>query len=423
MTSPPLPLKSQPSAGSLSRRTAVTLGLAAGLAPRRPRAQAPSEVKIAMLVPLSGPWARQGILEQMGARLAIEDVNAAGGIKSMGGAKLKLVEYDTQESAEKAKDAAQRMIAQEPDLVGGFGCWLSSFTLAATEVTERAELPWLTLSYSDLITGRGFKHVFQSSPTANRQAEEMLPMVMELAQKASGKKPTKVALIGDNTASSVSFMKPMREHLVQELGLTIVTDEVYTPPLADATTMIQRVRSGRPDFLVLQSTNVPDDKLLVDKFAEFNMKSDRLPKIGGGGHWTVPELLKVVGAENMEGILVGLANWPGKRQADLEKRFIERTKEPWFGHDSIFAYVHVMILKEAIERSGIADRRKVSAAIRDLDMTDGPALFFPDGRLKYDENGRRVGAKLCIVQWRGGKPVPVYPPSIATHDVLWSKTS
>ena len=58
------------------------------------------------------------------------------------------------------------MIAQEPDLVGGFGCWLSTFTLAVTEVTERAQLPWLTLSYSDLITGRGFKYVFQSSPTA-----------------------------------------------------------------------------------------------------------------------------------------------------------------------------------------------------------------------------------------------------------------
>jgi branched-chain amino acid transport system substrate-binding protein len=106
----------------------------------------------------------------MGARMAVDDVNAAGGIKSMAGAKLKLIEYDAQDSAEKAKNAAQRMIAQEPDLVGGFGCWLSTFTLAATEVTERAELPWLTLSYSDLITGRGFRHVFQSSPTAGRQA-------------------------------------------------------------------------------------------------------------------------------------------------------------------------------------------------------------------------------------------------------------
>jgi branched-chain amino acid transport system substrate-binding protein len=405
----------------LSRRSTVGLGMAAALAPGRARAQAPAEVKIAMLMPLSGPWARQGILEQMGARLAVDDVNNAGGIKSMGGAKLMLIEYDTQDSAEKAKDAAQRMIAQEPDLVGGFGCWLSTFTLAATEVTERVELPWLTLSYSDLITGRGFKHVFQSSPTADRQAEELLPMIVELAEKASGKKPTKFAYIGDNTASSVSFMKTIRGKAATDLGLTLVADEVYTPPLTDATTMVQHIRSTRPDFVGFQSTNVPDDKLLVDKFAEFNMKSDRMPKIGGGGHWAVPELLNVAGADNLEGVLVGLANWPGKRQADLEKRFMARTKEPWFGHDSIFAYVHVMILKEALERTGVADRRKVSDAIHELDMTDGPALFFPDGRLKYDEKGRRVGAKLCVVQWRSGKPVPVYPTSIATEDVLWPK--
>jgi branched-chain amino acid transport system substrate-binding protein len=406
----------------LPRRATLGLGLAAAaLASRGVRAQTPPEVKIAMLVPLSGPWARQGILEQMGARMAIDDINGAGGIKSMSGAKLKLIEYDTQDSAEKAKDAAQRMLAQEPDLVGGFGCWLSTFTLAATEVTERAELPWLTLSYSDLITGRGFKHVFQSSPTAGRQAEEILPMIVELAEKRSGKKPTKVAFIGDNTASSVSFMKPVRDHATKDLGLTIVTDEVYTPPLTDATTMIQHVRSGRPDFVVFQSTNVPDDKLLVDKFAEFNLKSDRLPKIGGGGHWAVPELLKNAGAENLEGVMVGLANWPGKRLGDLEKRFMARTGEPWFGHDSIFAYVHVMIFKEALEQTGAADRVKVTEAIRALDMTDGPALFFPDGRLKYDENGRRVGAKLCVVQWREGRPVPVYPPSIATRDVVWTK--
>ncbi len=128
-----------------------------------------------MLVPLSGPWARQGILEQMGAELAIDDVNKAGGIKALGGAKLQADGAGHQDNAEKAKDAAQRMIAQNPNLVGGFGCWLSTFTLAVTEVTERAELPWLTLSYSDLITGRGFKYVFQSSPTAGAQAEETVP--------------------------------------------------------------------------------------------------------------------------------------------------------------------------------------------------------------------------------------------------------
>ena len=184
---------------------------------RAARARRPKEVKIAMLVPLSGPWARQGILEQMGARMAIDDINNAGGIKALGGAKLKLMEYDTGDTAEKAKDAAQRMLAQEPDLVGGFGCWLSTFTLAVTEVTERAELPWLTLSYSDLITGRGFKYVFQSSPTADAQAEEL---------RADDRRPGRE---GDRQAAdqggdhrrqhrrAVSFMKPIRDHVLKNL--------------------------------------------------------------------------------------------------------------------------------------------------------------------------------------------------------------
>ena len=407
---------------SLGRRAALGLAGAAAVAGTA-RAQNPAEVKIAMMVPLSGPWARSGLLKQMGARMAIDDVNAAGGIRTMGGARLKLVEFDAGDSAEKAKDAAQRMVAQEPDLAGGFGAWLSSFTLAITEVTERAELPWLTLSYSDAITNRGFKYVFQSSPTADAQAQEVVPLMMELATKAGGKRPTKIALVGDNSASSVSFFRPIRDHVIKEQGLTLVADEIFTPPLSDATTIIQKLRSGKPDFVMLQSTNVGDDKLLVEKFAEFGLSAKKMPLIGGGGHWCAPELLKLTSPENLEGLIVALANWPGKAAADIERRFIERTKEPWFGHDSIFAYAHVMILREAIERGVSADRRKVAAELRALDITDGPANLFPDGRISYDEKGRRKGAKICIVQYRNGRPVPVFPEAIAVSTAVWPKTS
>jgi branched-chain amino acid transport system substrate-binding protein len=405
----------------IGRRSTLALGAAAGAAgiARHARAQAPKEVEIAMLVPLSGPWARQGILEKMGANLAIDDVNNAGGIKALGGAKLKLIELDTQDSAEKAKDAAQRMISQNPDLVGGFGCWLSTFTLAVTEVTERAQLPWLTLSYSDLITGRGYKYVFQSSPTADQQSQDMVPVIMALAEKASGKRPTKVGLIGDNTAASVSFMKPIRDHALNDEKLTAVVDQTYTPPLTDATTLVQPVRSARPDFVLLTSTNVPDDKLLVDKFSEYNMPPTKMPLIGNGGHWAVPELLKVAGADEMEGVLVGLANWPGKDAADIAARFVKRTGEPWFGHDSIFAYAHVMILKEALERAGVADRVKVNDALHALDMTTGPALLFPGGHLQYDARGRRIGAKMVMVQWQNARPVTVYPPEVASAQAKW----
>jgi branched-chain amino acid transport system substrate-binding protein len=411
---------------TFGRRTALTMGLAgtaAALAPRRARAQHPREVKVALLVPLSGPWARQGILGQMGAELAIEDVNASGGIKALGGAKLKLVLYDTGDTAEKAKNAAQRLVAQEPDVVGGMGSWLSSFTLAVTEVTERAELPWLTLSYSDLITGRGFKYIFQSSPTADAQATALLPRIVDLASKATGGRPTKVAFVGDNSAAVVSFMKPIRGHVAKDLGLTIVADETYTPPLADATTLVQKIRSGRPDFIVLQSTNVGDDKLLLDKFAERGITASTVPLVGGGGHWTVPELAKIAGKEHLEGMIVGLANWPGKALGDLEKRFVAKTGEPWFGHDSIFPYAHVLILKEALERTASTDRRKVGQMLHTIDLKDGPAKLFPDGRVKYDDNGRRVGAELCIVQWQKGRPVAVHPENIAVSKAVWPKTS
>src|ERR1039458_9184954 len=103
------------------------------------------------------------------------------------------------------------MIAQEPDLVGATGAWLSSFTLSVTEVTERAELPVLTLSYSDQITSRGFKYLFQTSLGGGAQANQALPALVLLAESATGKKPTTVGIVQDNTASSVSFAKPMRE--------------------------------------------------------------------------------------------------------------------------------------------------------------------------------------------------------------------
>ena len=408
-------------------RRSVTAGLALGtLAAPALRigsawAQAKS-VKMAMIAPLSGPWARQGQLLRQGADMAIDEINQKGGIQKLGGAKFELVVADAGDSTEKAKNAAQRLVAQEPDVVGGIGSWLSSFTLAVTEVTERAELPWLTLSYSDLITGRGFKYIFQTSPTAETQATALLPRIVDLATKSGAGKPTKVAFVGDNSASSVSFMKAIRGGVAKDLGLTIVADEVFTPPLADATTLVQKIRSGRPDFIVMQSTNVGDDKLLLDKFAERGITASTVPLVGGGGHWTVPELAKVAGKEHLEGVIVGLANWPGKALGDLEKRFMTKTGEPWLGHDSIFPYAHVMIFKEALERTASTDRKKLGEMLHKIDLKDGPARYFPDGRVKFEENGRRVGAELCIVQWQKGRPVAVHPENIAVSKAVWPKS-
>src|SRR6516162_1338699 len=94
-----------------SSMLAVTAVIATSLTPARVAAQQPKEIEVALIVPLSGPWARQGMLERMGAEMAIDDINKSGGIKSLGGAKMKLIVSDTGDSAEKAKNAAQRLVA------------------------------------------------------------------------------------------------------------------------------------------------------------------------------------------------------------------------------------------------------------------------------------------------------------------------
>jgi len=408
-------------ANKLTRRTVARgLALSAGalVMPAIGRAQAKS-VKIAMIAPMSGPWARQGQLLRMGAEMLQDDVNSGGGIKSLGGAKLEIVYADAGDSTEKAKNAAQRLLSDVPDLAGGTGAWLSSFTLAVTEVTERAQLPWLTLSYSDAITDRGFKFVFQTSPTAEHQAAETLPTALKLAQAATGKAPTTIGIIQDNTASPVSFAKPLREGGLDKLGLKLVVDQIFTPPLSDATPLIEKVRSGKPDFLLLLTSAMPDCKLILEKLDEFNLSHGKVPLVGNGAPFGSPELLKTIGPELLEGLLFSVANWPIKGQEDFIDRFKKKTGEPFLTQDGLCGYGEPAILVQAMETAGSADRLKVADAIRAMDLTTGRAAQCFPGPIKFDDKGRRVDVPMIFAQWQKGVPVTVFPTDLALAKPFW----
>jgi branched-chain amino acid transport system substrate-binding protein len=407
----------------LTRRT-VTAGLALGalagpgLGIRPARAQAKS-VKMAMIAPLSGPWARQGALLRQGAEMAIDEINKGGGIQKLGGAKFELVVADAGDSTEKAKNAAQRLLSDQPDLIGGFGSWLSSFTLAVTEVTERAQLPWLTLSYSDAITNRGFKFIFQTSPTAEWQASETLPTALKLAETATHKRPKTIGIIQDNTASPTSFGKQLREGGgLEKAGLKAVVDQIYTPPLSDATPLIDKVRSGKPDFLLLLTSATPDLKLVLEKLDEFKLIK-KLPLVGNGAPFGVPEVAKAVGTDLLEGLFFSVANWPLKGQEEFIEAFKKRTNEPWLTQDGLCGYGHTWILKEALEAAGSADKLKVAEAIRKMHLTTGPAARSFPGPIKFDEKGRREGVPMIFAQWQKGVPLTVYPEDRAVAKPFW----
>ncbi|MGS0118387.1 hypothetical protein ACUOJD_28955, partial [Escherichia coli] len=91
----------------------------------------------------------------------------------------------------------------------------------------------------------------------------------QVAEKATGRKPKTVAIITDNTGASVASVKPMREGLLKEHGLELVVDETFTPPLSDATPLVQKVRATRPDLLFFLPTVISDAKLVLEKMNEF----------------------------------------------------------------------------------------------------------------------------------------------------------
>jgi branched-chain amino acid transport system substrate-binding protein len=410
-------------------RRQVLGGMAAGAAslmlPRVPLAQG-REIKVALIAPLSGPWGRSGQLMKIGADMAIEDINAKGGVKIGGNSmKMRLVSADAGDSVERAKNAAQRFLAQEPDIVAGTGAWLSSFTIAVTEVTERAKLPWVTLSYADGITNRGFKYVIQTNSVSTEQAANAMPAVMDMAQRATGKRPSTVALITDSTTTAQTFTEPLRKGGFEKLGVKIVSDQIYTAPLSDATSLVQNLRTirPRPDFVLFYSSNSPDASLVVQKLHEFGLPQTKLPLVCPGAvHLGAPEMLKSVNAKMLEGTLLVVANWGSKRQGDLLPALIKRSGEPWLNSDVLSTYGDMWLIKEAVERAGSTDRDKVMEALRATNTNTGPARYYLGGKLKFDAAGRRVGAPTAVVQWRNGQPVTVYPAEDALMAPLWPRS-
>lgn len=410
---------------SMKRRSLLTLSAVAavaaaiGLPAPQALAQQPKEVKVGLLVPLSGIYARPGAVMRMGAEMAVERINAQGGVKALGGAKINLVVLDSGDTTEKAKNAAQRMVAEHPDMVAASGAYLSSFTLAVTEVTERENLPMLTLSYSDLITERGFKSVFQTSATAASQAEQSLPVIMRVAETSSGVKPKTVAIITDNTGASVASVKPMRERLLKELGLNLVVDETFTPPLADATALVQKVRAARPDMLFFLPTVISDAKLVLEKMNEFGMGQGRVPVISFGIAIAEPDMLKTMDKNLLQGVMSAVGSWGSKGHEELIAELKQKYNEPWMTQNAISTYADMWVIKEALEKAGKADRVAVGNALRTLDM--GPSKYYPGGLIKFDDKGRRVDAGLTIIQWQDGVPVTVYPENLAMAKAIWSK--
>ncbi|HVV60542.1 MAG TPA: ABC transporter substrate-binding protein [Pseudolabrys sp.] len=394
----------------ISRR--IRFAIAAILLGATP-ALAQQDVNIGLLAPFSGLWAEQGRLMRIGAEMAIEDINKQGGIKSMGGAKLKLVVADTGATVETATNAAQRLLSSG-NISALDCCWLSSFTLAAREIAERLHVPILTFASNDGIVQGGYKYIFRSGTGTDLQVRTSIVMIKDAAAKAGGKIQTG-ALIGDNTAVTVSYFKNLEE-LLPKNGVKIVLNRVWTPPLSDAIPVAVAVRDANPDVIFLGTTTFDDSVAIIRALNAVKIKR---PVLGTGAQFLTPEFFKALGPAAVDGVMAtqGSAITKNPFAAEFLERFKKRTNEGWTVHNTTSSYAELWIIKEALEKAGSADPVKVRDALASMNSKNVQATAFLGVDVHFEPNGQNAGALNFIVQWQDGKPMLVSPPEMATAPI------
>jgi branched-chain amino acid transport system substrate-binding protein len=397
------------------RALTMTIPGILALGPATVEAQTLPSVKIGLIAPFSGPWAEHGKLMRVGAEMAVEEINSQGGIKSLSGATLNLIVADTGPSIETATNAAQRLLSQG-DIAGFLCCFLSSFSLAASEIGERQHVPMLTFSYSDVLVRRGYKYVFRDSSGADFQVKAAIALLRKQAD-SMGQKIRTAALAGDNTAASVAYFKSLAEVLPQN-DVKILLTRVWTPPLPDAIPVALAIRDANPDIIFLGATTFDDSVGIVRALNATRVKKLAL---GNGAQYVTPQFLDALGPQQVEGLMTtqGTAITKDRYAADFLKRFRERTNIRWTVHDTTSVYSQTWILKAALERAGSADPKKVRDALAAIHISSPPPTAFNGVDVRYDAAGQNPEAPTFILQWQSGLPVLVAPAEFAVAPLKW----
>ncbi len=274
------------------RRVSFGIVLVAVAAFAGAQAFAADPVKIGVLVPLSGPTAQFGINVRNGVELALEDMKDSGALKALG-ADVQLVYADVP-APNAASAATQRLISQD-GVVGIVGSFVSSITLAASEVTERAGVPMITHSFADQITSRGYKYIFQVSNKASLIGEKQLTYAVDLAKRA-GSPVSKVAILYEDTAYGTAQAKGLRD-AAGKAGVQIVVDESYPLNLTDAAPLVNKLRTSGAD-LVFPVSYFNDAILIIRTMKQQNLD---IPTVGGAAGYIIPDFKKGLG-EFVEGV-------------------------------------------------------------------------------------------------------------------------
>lgn len=391
----------------------VALGIGSGPAGAAPQ----PTIKIGAVFPFSGPLALLGQDSYDGADVALQMVNAQGGVK---GRKLEWVKGDAP-NAEAANSQAERLVSQQ-NLKILFGSYASPIAVAASQVAERHHaIYWEQGAWTSTLFDNHPKYTFRVNVYATPAGEAAVQYAVNTIAPKIGKnaKSLKLAIVNEDGPFGTSVAGAESAE-AKKLGVNVVADLPYTASTNDMTSLVLKLKAADPDVLLAVSY-INDATLLVKTMRAQSFRPKAI--VGASAGFGLLALGKNLGGD-VDGILeadapgnINPKGLPGPSQA-LHREFVAKFKaatgrEPdafsYMGFVAAYALFHD-VLPKAKDVDNADDVRAAALA------ANVPEGAYPNGwGLKFDESGQNTRMFAAMVQWQKEAPVYVAPTHLATE--------
>ncbi|PID43035.1 MAG: leucine ABC transporter subunit substrate-binding protein LivK [Proteobacteria bacterium] len=335
------------------------------------------DIKIALAGPVTGPVAQYGDMQLIGAQMAIEKINEAGGVN---GKKLKGVIYDDACDPKQAVAVANKIVNDGVQFVVGHLC--SSSTQPASDVYEDEGIIMITVaSTSPDITTRGYKMIFRTigldshqGPTAGNYIADKI-------------KPENLAIIHDKQQYGEGIASSVKK-TVESKGVNVVMYEGVTAGDKDFSSLIAKMKKANVDFVYYGGYH-PELGLILRQASEQGLKAGFMGPEGVGN-----KDISTIAGEASEGLMVTLP--PSFDQLpenkDLVEAFKAKKQDP-SGAFVMTAYSAVKVMADAMKKTGGTDTEAMQKAMRSMEFDT------PTGKIGFDDKGDLKSFDFVVYEW------------------------
>ena len=404
-------------------------GIVAGAAtigvPLPLRAQ-PKAIKVGIIHTVTGPLAEPGQACRLGAQMAADAINAAGGIKSMGGARIELILGDTQTKPDVARAEAERVINEGAQIL--MGTFASGDTAAIVPVAQQRHVPFLVdISSADPITAnvaqsvregkQKTQYVYRNFPTGSAFGRRAVQYFNEIFKEA-GLSPKRVVLMYANDLFGQTQARGFQAaHKAANPSWDIVEVISWPEPPSDLSTEVARAKAARPDILA-PITRPASAQILLPELAKQRVDA---PIVGPGspGLYEAGQIATL--KEHLEHVMTSVPwpNFKNPRTQKVAEEYARRSRGKTFDTNSGYSYDGMYLVADFLERAKSTEPDAIVDAMKKTNFKD--PLMVSAGPVVFNELGDNPNAIPAMIQIQGGKPVVVWPKEMAAQKFVLSR--